>query len=91
MKKIFALVLVLVICLSLAACGAKGPTLADVQKAGKLTVATSPDFPPFESLEGGKVVGIEVDILELVAQELGVELEIVQMDFDSVLVGIQTA
>ena len=91
MKKLFALILVLVMCLSLAACGAKGPSLADVQKAGKLTVATSPDFPPFESLEGGKVVGIEVDILELIADELGVELEIVQMDFDSVLVGIQSA
>ena len=91
MKKIIALALVMILCLSLAACAAKGPTLAEVKKAGKLTVATSPDFPPFESLEGGKVVGIEVDILELVAEELGVELEIVQMDFDSVLVGVQAA
>ena len=91
MKKIIALALVLVLCLSLAACGAKGATLADVKKAGKITVATSPDFPPFESLEGGKVVGIEVDIMELVAKDLGVEIEFVQMDFDSVLVGIQAA
>lgn len=91
MKKIIALALAMLLCLSLAACAAKGPTLAEVKKAGKLTVATSPDFPPFESLEGGKVVGIEVDILELIAKELGVELEIVQMDFDSVLVGVQAA
>lgn len=91
MKKIIALVLALVLCLSLAACGAKGAKLADVKEAGKLTVATSPDFPPFESLEGGKVVGIEVDILNLIAKELGVELEIVQMDFDSVLTAIQSA
>ena len=92
MKKIIALTLaVLMMALCLTACSAKGPTLADVQKAGKLTVATSPDFPPFESLEGGKVVGIEVDIMELIAKELGVELEIVQMDFDAVLMGIQTA
>lgn len=90
MKKIIALALVLVLCLSLAAC-AKGPSLADVKKAGKLTVATSPDFPPFESLEDNKVVGIEVDILNLIAKELGVELEIVQMDFDSVLTAIQSA
>ena len=69
----------------------KGATLADVKKAGKLTVATSPDFPPFESLEGDKVVGIEVDILNIVAEKLGVELEIVEMDFDSVLLGIQSA
>ena len=91
MKKFIALALVLVLCLSLAACGAKGAKLADVKKAGKMTVATSPDFPPFESLEGGKVVGIEVDILNLIAKELGVELEIVQMDFDSVLAAIQSA
>ena len=91
MKKIIALALVLVLCLSLAACGAKGATLAQVQKAGKMTVATSPDFPPFESLEGGEVVGIEVEIMKLVAKDLGVELEFVQMDFDSVLIGIQAA
>ncbi|MBQ7340685.1 MAG: amino acid ABC transporter substrate-binding protein [Oscillospiraceae bacterium] len=94
MKKIIALVLsVLMIAACFAACGssAKGVTLEQVKTAGKLTVATSPDFPPFESLEGNEVVGIEVDILELVAEELGVELEIAQMDFDTVLVGIETA
>ncbi len=90
MKKIIALVLALVLCLSLTAC-AKGPTLADIKEAGKLTVATSPDFPPFESLEGDKVVGIEVDIMELIAEDLGIEIEFVQMDFDSVLAGIQSA
>ena len=91
MKKLFAIILALVLCLSLAACGAKGASLADVQKAGKLTVATSPDFPPFESLEGGKVVGIEVDIMELICKKLGVQAEFVQMDFDSVLIGIEAA
>ncbi len=93
MKKIFALTLaVMMLATCLVACGGpKGATLADVKEAGKLVVATSPDFPPFESLEGDKVVGIEVDILELICEELGVELEIVQMDFDSVLVGIQSA
>ena len=93
MKKIIALVLALVmVAACLTACGgAKGATLKDVQKAGKLTIATSPDFPPFESLEGNEVVGIEVDIMELICKELGVEAEFVQMDFDSVLIGIQAA
>ncbi len=92
MKKIIALILCLVtiVCL-FSACGAKGRTLDEVKKAGKITVATSPDFPPFESLEGGKVVGIEVDIMNLIAAELGVELEIVEMDFDAVLLGVQSA
>ena len=93
MKKIIALVLALVmICACMTACGgAKGASLKDVQKAGKLVVATSPDFPPFESLEGGEVVGIEVDIMKLICAELGVDVEFVQMDFDSVLIGIEAA
>lgn len=94
MKKIFAIVLAVLMLASVmcfTSCGAKGKTLAQVKEAGKLVVATSPDFPPFESLEGGEVVGIEVDILELVCAELGVELEIIQMDFDSVLLGVQSA
>ncbi len=90
MKKILALVLVLVMCLALAACGAKGPSLADVQKAGKLTVATSPDFPPFENLEGGEVVGIEVEIMDIICQELGIDFELEQINFDAVLTGVQT-
>ena len=93
MKKIIALVLALVmVAACLTACGgAKGATLKDVQKAGKLTIATSPDFPPFESLEGDAVVGIEPDIMKLICDKLGVEAEFVQMDFDSVLIGIQAA
>jgi polar amino acid transport system substrate-binding protein len=93
MKKIIALVLALVmIAACMTACGgAKGATLKDVQKAGKLLIATSPDFPPFESLEGDAVVGIEPDIMKLICDKLGVEAEFVQMDFDSVLIGIQAA
>ena len=78
MKKIIALALAAMMLLAtFAGCGAKtGTTLADVQKAGKLTIATSPDFPPFESLgENGAVTGIEIDILNLICAELGVELD----------------
>ena len=93
MKKIIALVLALVMVVAcLTACGgAKGATLKNVQKAGKLVIATSPDFPPFESLEGDAVVGIEPDIMALICDKLGVKAEFVQMDFDSVLIGIQAA
>ena len=91
MKKLIAIVLTTLMLMScLTACSA-GKTLADVEKAGKLTIATSPAFPPFEYLaEDGSVVGIEIDILNLVCNQLGVELDIQQMDFDSVLPGVQT-
>ena len=92
MKKIIVLALAAIMLLScLAGCGSKtGTTLADVQKGGKLTIATSPDFPPFESLgDNGEVTGIEIDILNLICAELGVTLDIQQVDFDSVLPGVQ--
>ena len=92
MKKIIAIVVAAVLMLTcFAGCGGStATTLADVQKAGKLTIATSPDFPPFESLgENGAVEGIEIDMMQLICQELGVELAIEQIDFDSVLPGVQ--
>lgn len=90
MKKIFALTLaVLMIAACFTGCS-KGTTLKDIQKAGKLVMATSPDFPPFEELQAdGTVTGIEVEIMELICKELGVKLEIKQMSFDSVLPGVQ--
>ena len=88
MKRIVALFLCAALMAALCACGG-GTGLAAIQKKGKLTVATSPDFPPFESLEGGKIVGIEVEIVELAAQKLGVTADFQQMDFDSVLPGVQ--
>ncbi len=95
MKKIISIILALTLCIgacfAFASCGAKGKTLEQVKEAGKLVIATSPDFPPFENLVKNEVVGIEIDIIKRVCQELDVELVIEQMDFDSVLVGIQAA
>lgn len=92
LKKIIALTLAIVmIAVCMTACSAKKLTVTDIQKAGKLVIGTSPDFPPFESLAtDGSVEGIEVEIMELICKELGVELEIKQMDFDSVLPGVQS-
>ena len=84
--KVFALVMAAVLaCTCLTACG--GSSASSDSKT--ITVATSPDFPPFESLENNEIVGIEVDIMDLIAQELGVEIKYEQMDFDSVLPGVQ--
>lgn len=87
--KLLSLVLATVFCVSLISCGTSPKTVDDIKSSGKLVIATSPDFPPFEYLEGNEVVGIEIDILKLLANELGVELVIEQMTFDSVLPGVQ--
>lgn len=91
MKKLFVLSLALLLSLCCATALADGgKSLADVQSAGKLVMATSPDFPPFESLSpDGQVEGIEVDLLNLICEKLGVALSIEQMDFESVLPGVQ--
>ena len=91
MKKIIALLLIAVLaCAAFTGCSGSAKTVEDIQKAGKLVIATSPDFPPFEELKSdGSVEGIEIDILNLICKELGVELEIQQMDFESVIPGVQ--
>lgn len=99
MKKIVSIILALTMLgamFVLASCGTKGKTLAQVKSKGQLVVATSPDFPPFEDIGSGEgsvdgVVGIDVDILKVIAQKLGVKLVIKSMDFDSVLAGVAAA
>ncbi len=86
---IAALALTLILT-ALPGCGAKGKTLDEVKAAGQLVIATSPDFPPFESLDGsGNVSGIEIDIMNIICEKLGVKLVIKQMSFESVLPGVQ--
>lgn len=41
--------------------------------SGKLTIAASLDFPPFENLEGDKPVGFSVELMQLLCQEMGIE------------------
>ena len=59
-------------------------------EAGKLTISTSPDFPPYEYLDdSGEIVGIEPEIMQLIADKLGLELVMDAMDFDSALLAVQ--
>ena len=55
---------------------------------GKLTIATSPDYPPFENLEGDEAVGLDIDIAQAIADELGLELEVKSLQFDGILTAI---
>lgn len=51
--------------------------------SGKLVMGTNAEFPPFEYMEGGSVVGIDASIMQEVAKRLGLTLEIQNMKFDS--------
>lgn len=56
----------------------------------KLTMATNAEFPPFEYIENGEVVGADADIAKAIAEKLDMELEIVNIDFDAALTGAAT-
>lgn len=82
MKKVLATLLtVCLFALCLAGCG---------KEAEKpiLTMATNAEFPPYEYYEGDKVVGIDAEIAGIIAEELGMTLEIVDTDFDSIIPGV---
>ncbi len=84
MKKIIALLmaLALIVC-CFAGCGKK--------EEKKLVMATNAAFPPYEfKADDGSFAGIDVEIAELIAKELGLELEIVDIDFGAIVAGVET-
>lgn len=87
MKKIIALAMALVLAfgvISLAGCGAKKET------EEKLIMATNASFPPYEFKEGENYAGIDVEIAGLIAEKLGKKLEIKDVEFGSIVGGVQT-
>lgn len=83
MKKIIALVLMVLLVLGcFAGCGAKDDS--------KLIMATNATFPPYEYVEDGDYVGIDVEIAQLIAKELGKELVIKDVEFGSIIGGVQS-
>ena len=79
MKKILALVLALVLSLSV--------SLALAENT--LTMATNASFPPYEYYDGEVIVGIDAEICAAIAAELGMDFEIVDMDFGNIIGAVQ--
>ena len=67
--------------------------LADIKAAGELVVGTSADYPPYEfhtEIDGkDTIVGFDISIAQAFADELGVELKLVDMAFESLLISLQ--
>ena len=62
----------------------------DVERNGKLIMATNAYFPPYEYYAGGDIVGIDADIAQAICDELGYELEIKDMEFDAIIPAIES-
>ena len=125
MKKLAAVFLAGIMCVSLAPCGssaaddaastdtqtaaeetaeetaddaAAADTEGETAEAGEvttvtegiLTMGTNAAFPPYEYYEGDTVVGIDAEIAQAIAEKLGLSLEIVDMDFNSIITAVQS-
>ena len=66
-------------------CGAKK---AEEAEAKKLIVATHATFPPYEFYEGDKIVGIDIEIMQAVCDKIGYEMEVVDMEFGSIITAV---
>ena len=61
-------------------------TWADMERRGAWRVGLDPSFPPFETLdESGAPVGYDVDLAYAIADEWGMDVEVVALGFDSLL------
>ncbi|MBQ2318824.1 MAG: transporter substrate-binding domain-containing protein [Clostridia bacterium] len=86
MKKILALVLALVLCLGcFAACGGNDADTNDGTEKEVLTMCTNATFPPYEYYDGDKIIGIDAEIAQAIADKLGMELVIEDMEFNSII------
>jgi len=82
LSKILCGVLAAVMTLSMAGCGK--------EKKTTLVMATNAEFPPYEYREGDQIVGIDAEIAQAIADDLGLELVIEDMAFDSLIAAVQS-
>lgn len=83
MKRILSAAAVFVLAGSmLAGCGSSS------SDENTLVMATNATFPPYEYVEGDEIVGIDPEIAAAIADELGMELQIEDVDFDSIVAGV---
>ncbi len=105
MKKILNTFIVGVALITLAACGGTNETatsgtasktgnqLEAIKEKGEIVVGTSADFAPFEfhAMIDGKdtVVGADIDMMNEIGKELGVNVKVTDMDFDAILAALE--
>ena len=91
MKTLLVVSLVLMMMFSFTACGNDETTQNSANGDQEvLTMATNAYFPPYEYYDGENIVGIDAEIAAKIAEKLGMQLEIVDIEFDSIVTGVAT-
>ncbi len=84
-------IVVLALLLGVFTVSAFAGTLDKVKEAGVITVGNSPDYPPFESIDdNGKRVGFDIDLLNAMAEKMGIKVQWVTMDFAAIITAVQS-
>lgn len=72
-------------------CSSSENELDKIQEAGKLVMYTNIPFPPYEfQTSDGEIMGVDVEIGQAIADELGVDLEIVPVNFDEIVPAVES-
>ncbi len=66
------------------------PVEAEDTDKPDLVMATNAEFPPYEYVDGDNYYGIDVEVAKIIADKLGYDLVIANVDFDSIIPGVQT-
>ena len=85
MKGFLATTMVFAMMTSLVGCGGGSEAEAPAEETATLVMATNAAFPPYEYYEGEEIVGIDAEMAQAVADKLGMELKIEDMEFDSII------
>ncbi|MFO7296415.1 MAG: basic amino acid ABC transporter substrate-binding protein [Clostridia bacterium] len=85
MKRVLIYILALVVVLSFMGCSTKIDTMKRIKETKKIIWGTNAAFPPFEMRQGDEVIGIDAEIAKRIADKLGVELVVEDMEFDALL------
>ena len=103
-KKLMAFTMATGLCMGMFACGTSSPKeegankiektlLEEIKEEGKIVLGTSADYPPYEfraEVNGkSEIVGFDIEIAKEIAKDLGVELEVQDMKFDTLVVALQ--
>jgi len=92
MKKLLVVLLALCLIFAFAACAADEDNTDDTttDEAAVLVMGTNAAFPPYEYYQENQIVGIDAEIAAAIADKLGMKLQIMDMEFGSIIAAVQT-